>query len=93
MQQKKNRQMGLCQIGYLFPKTNLSLIVEERTFKMNKKKFGQYFSFIQNPNRPQFNSKKKTNILIFKKQNWLMYWIDIFKNDKAIIGGTYNVKI
>lgn len=54
--------------------------------------FGQYFFFIQNPNRSQFNSKK-TNTPIFRKQNWLRYWIDILKNNKAIIGGTYNVKI
>lgn len=37
MQQKKNRQIGLCQTEYLFP--NKSLMVEERTFKINKKKF------------------------------------------------------
>lgn len=90
MQQKKNRQTGLCQTEYLFP--NKSLMVEERTFKINKKKFGQYFFFILNPNRSQFNSKK-TNTLIFRKQNWLRYEIDILLNDKGIIGGTYNVKI
>lgn len=71
MQQKKNRQIGLCQIGYLFPlfpKKKMSNSRRENLQNELKNIFGQYFFFIQNPNRSQFNSKK-TNTPIFRKQN------------------------
>lgn len=70
MQQKKNRQIGLCQIGYLFPLFPQKMSNSRRENLQNELKniFGQYFFFIQNPNRSQFNSKK-TNTPIFRKQN------------------------
>lgn len=90
MQQKKKRQIGLCQIGYLFP--NKSLIVEERTFKMNKKNFDNTFPLFKIQTDHNSLVRKQIPLFLGSKIDWGTE-LTFLKNDKAIIGGTYNVKI